>query len=249
MRGYLTYEQVELLAQKISVWPSPKKDGTIQLRGRPMNGDIVRFLSYTGLRFGEMAGLKVGSVDLVRNRLSVVEAVAEVHGKIVWSSPKNRKSRPVAYPEKLLGPMMERMTEGKRLGDLLFEGERGGVVAVNTWRRRHFIRAVARCQDVDLKFPTITPHDLRHTAASLAISAGANPKVVQRMLGHSSAAMTLDTYADLFDEDLDGVAQAMDRASSRALSALPAVDLTDVIPENLEPLDADSGTDEDDDDD
>jgi hypothetical protein len=44
----------------------------------------------------------------------------------------------------------------------------------------------------------VTAHALRHTAASLAISAGANPKVVQRMLGHASAAMTLDVFADLF---------------------------------------------------
>jgi hypothetical protein len=44
----------------------------------------------------------------------------------------------------------------------------------------------------------VTPHDLRHTAASLAISAGANPKAVQTMLGHASAVLTLDTYADLF---------------------------------------------------
>ena len=55
-----------------------------------------------------------------------------------------------------------------------------------------------------------TAHALRHTAASLAISAGANVKVVQRMLGHSSAAMTLDVYADLFDTDLDAVAKRMD---------------------------------------
>jgi integrase len=52
----------------------------------------------------------------------------------------------------------------------------------------------------------VTAHALRHTAACLAISAGANPKVVQRMLGHASAAMTLDVYADLFDSDLDQVA-------------------------------------------
>ena len=58
----------------------------------------------------------------------------------------------------------------------------------------------------------MTPHDLRHTAASLAISAGANVKAVQRMLGHASAAMTLDTYADLFDDDLDYVADALSRA-------------------------------------
>jgi integrase len=62
----------------------------------------------------------------------------------------------------------------------------------------------------DPTFPRITAHDLRHTAASLAISAGANPKVVQRMLGHASAAMTLDVYADLFDDDLTGVAEKLD---------------------------------------
>ena len=57
----------------------------------------------------------------------------------------------------------------------------------------------------------VTPHDLRHTAASLAIQNGANVKVVQRMLGHASAAMTLDVYAGLFRDDLDNVADALDR--------------------------------------
>ncbi|WP_018598726.1 tyrosine-type recombinase/integrase [Mycobacterium sp. 155] len=62
------------------------------------------------------------------------------------------------------------------------------------------------------EFPTITPHDLRHTAASLAGSVGANVKAVQRMLGHAKASMTLDVYADLLDEDLDGVADRLDAA-------------------------------------
>ena len=66
-------------------------------------------------------------------------------------------------------------------------------------------------------FPVITPHDLRHTAASLSISAGANAKAVQTMLGHASAAMTLDTYSDLFPDDLDGVAARLDEVA-RALS-------------------------------
>jgi integrase len=66
--------------------------------------------------------------------------------------------------------------------------------------------------------PRLTPHDLRHTAASLAISAGANVKAVQRMLGHASAAMTLDTYADLFDEDLDAVAIALHAAAAPYIS-------------------------------
>jgi hypothetical protein len=54
-----------------------------------------------------------------------------------------------------------------------------------------------------------------HTAASLAVSAGANVKAVQRILGHASAAMTLDIYADLFDDDLEAVATALDKARAR----------------------------------
>jgi integrase len=65
-----------------------------------------------------------------------------------------------------------------------------------------------------------TPHDLRHTAASLAISAGANVKAVQRMLGHAKASMTLDVYADLFDDDLDSVADCLDAAIKSAADSL-----------------------------
>ena len=61
----------------------------------------------------------------------------------------------------------------------------------------------------------MTPHELRHTAASLAISAGANVKAVQRMLGHASAEVTLNVYSDLFDDDLDDVAMRLDHAAHR----------------------------------
>ena len=61
----------------------------------------------------------------------------------------------------------------------------------------------------------LTPHELRHTAASLAVAEGANVKAVQRMLGHASAAMTLDVYADLFEDDLDQVAERLDQAATR----------------------------------
>ena len=67
----------------------------------------------------------------------------------------------------------------------------------------------------DESFPSITPHDLRHTAASLAVSAGANVKAVQRMLGHAKASMTLDVYADLFD----AVAVNLDAAIRAAADA------------------------------
>jgi len=63
---------------------------------------------------------------------------------------------------------------------------------------------------------SIHVEDKSHTCASLAVSAGANVKALQRMLGHSSARETLDTYSDLFDEDLDAVASA-GRSTSRLL--------------------------------
>lgn len=62
----------------------------------------------------------------------------------------------------------------------------------------------------------ITPHALRHTCASLAVSAGVNVLALQRMLGHASAKMTLDTYPDLFDDDLDAVAVTLHARYSSA---------------------------------
>jgi len=61
----------------------------------------------------------------------------------------------------------------------------------------------------------LTPHEMRHTATSLAISAGANVKAVQRMLGHASAAVTLNVYSGLFDSDLDSVSAALDLETTR----------------------------------
>ena len=52
-------------------------------------------------------------------------------------------------------------------------------------------------------------HDLQHTAASWLVGSGASVKAVQRMLGHATAAITLDTYAGLFDQDLDDLAERL----------------------------------------
>ncbi|WP_187774285.1 tyrosine-type recombinase/integrase [Lolliginicoccus suaedae] len=80
--------------------------------------------------------------------------------------------------------------------------------------------AVARCMAADEYFPRVTAHSLRHTAASLAISRGANVMHVRKMLGHKSAAMTLDIYSDLFGEDEADVAEAHERAEGGKVAAL-----------------------------
>jgi site-specific recombinase XerC len=66
------------------------------------------------------------------------------------------------------------------------------------------------------------PHELRHVAASLAVSAGANVKAVSRMLGHAKASMTLDVYADLFDDDLEAVGDRLDEIAQTAVRGLSA---------------------------
>ena len=75
------------------------------------------------------------------------------------------------------------------------------------------------------KVQEITPHDLRHTCASLAVSSGANVLAVSRMLGHKDPSVTLRIYADLFDSDLDAVAVNLDAKiadSVQTVSKAPA---------------------------
>jgi integrase len=145
-------------------------------------------------------------------------SVTEFNG-LVWSTPKSWERRAVLFPAALAAELSAFMV-GKGRDDLVFVTPRGGVLRVSNYRKRFFRAAVETCQAADKPFPAITPHDLRHTAASLAISAGANVKAVQRMLGHAKASMTLDVYADLFDDDLDSVADSLDAAIKSAADPL-----------------------------
>ena len=157
-------------------------------------GTVIRVLAYTGVRFGELAALRVRHVDLRRRRLTIAESATEVAGRMVFGAPKSGAARSVPFPRSLVGEL-EAACAGKAPECLVFTAPEGGVLWLRNWRRRVFEPAAAAVGLDDL-----TPHGLRHTAASLAVSAGANVKHVQRMLGHASAAMTLDVYADLFED-------------------------------------------------
>ncbi|MGZ4586042.1 MAG: tyrosine-type recombinase/integrase, partial [Mycobacterium sp.] len=165
-----------------------------------------------------MAALRVGDFDMLRRRVNVSRSVTEFNG-LVWSTPKSCERRSVPFPAALAAELSALMV-GKGREDLVFVTPRGGVLRVSNYRKRFFTSAVETCQAADKSFPAVTPHDLRHTAASLAISAGANVKAVQRMLGHSKVSMTLDVYADLFDDDLDNVADRLDAAIKSAADSL-----------------------------
>lgn len=204
-RYYLTHQQVETLAGK-----APAEHRT-----------LVLFLAYTGLRWGEATALRVRHVDALRRRVQVEENAVLVSGLVHVGTPKTHRSRSVPYPAFLSLPLGA-LAEGKGRDDLLF-GDGRLHVKIPATRNGWFTRAVSAAQSADKTFPRVTVHDLRHTAASLAVQAGAHVKAVQRMLGHASAAMTLDVYADLFDDDLDAVATALDqaRAASTVANLLP----------------------------
>lgn len=152
----------------------------------------------------------------MRRRAAIVEAVAEVHGKAIFGTPKSHQSRSVPIPRFLVTDLAVHVA-GRPAEDFVFSAPRGGVLRLRNFRRAGFEPAVAAAQ-----LGPMTPHALRHTAASLAIAAGANVKVVQTMLGHKSATMTLDLYGHLFADQLDEVADAMDAARAAAHSVRPS---------------------------
>jgi integrase len=196
-KRFLTREEVFRLADAAAEYPIPEIGQQYRV--------LVLVLAFCGLRWGEVAGLKVKRLDLLRRRLVVAETLSEVGGHLVSGTPKNHQARSVPIPNFLVDMLAEVMHDASP-DDLVFTTWRGQPLRNLNFRRDVFDKAAA---DADLA--GLTPHELRHTAASLAVSAGANVKAVQRMLGHASAAMTLDVYSGLFDDDLDGVAQRLDQ--------------------------------------
>ncbi len=166
---------------------------------------LVLLLGVGGVRWGEAAALRVSDVDFLRHRIELHRNAVKVGRDFAVGSLKSNKNRTVVLPGFVIDALA-RSAKGKGHDDLLWPSTSGGYLAPPSSHDSWLSGAVARCQKMDKSFPRVTAHGLRHTAAGLAISAHANPKVVQRMLGHASAAMTLDVYADLFESDLDEVA-------------------------------------------
>lgn len=202
---YLTAEQLQALAIESGRYES-----------------LVLLLGTAGPRWGEAAALRVGDIEFLKRRIVLHENAVTVNGDVHVGTLKSGKSRTVVLPKFVIDELAK-TCRGKDHGDLIWPARSGGHLGPPSSHDSWLAGAVRRCQvaadaarkkegkePVTPVFPRVTAHALRHTAASLAISAGANVKVVQRMLGHASAAMTLDVYADLFDDDLTGVADKLD---------------------------------------
>jgi integrase len=149
---------------------------------------LVWTLGTTGLRIGEACALNVGDVTRKSGRLQVRES-------------KSGEPRSVPVPARVLA-----MYDLDRpAGEPLFLSVKGHRVNKDNFRNLYFRPALKRAGLTDVWI-----HGLRHVAASLAIAGGADVKNVQNMLGHKDATMTLNTYAERWDEGLDDVARRMD---------------------------------------
>ena len=128
---------------------------------------------------------------------------------LVEGPTKNHTARAVPVPG-FLARLLETEIADRGGDALVFTSARGAGHLTLGQARYCFAKAAAAVDGCD----GVRLHDLRHTCASLAISAGANVKVVQRLLGHKTAVLTLDRYGHLLPDDLDAVATAFDAAAA-----------------------------------
>lgn len=187
---------------------------------------LIVLLSFTGLRIGEASGLKRKHVDFERRRLLVIDANSVTKGKVHEGTTKNNRIRSVPFSE-MLEPLLRSALKGKGQDGLVFTMAEGGPIRHDLWRKRYFRPAIekinaARRAEAEAtgqtfqSFPKITPHDLRHTTASVAAKSGASVKSIQKILGHSSAKITIDTYIDLFESDVDDVIDSVAELAANA---------------------------------
>ncbi|MCU1498444.1 MAG: putative Integrase family protein [Acidimicrobiales bacterium] len=158
-------------------------------------------LATTGLRRGEALGARWSDLDLARRTLSVRQTLTSIHHRLVFTAPKSDRSRRqlVLDPEtvRVLEQHRERQRAEQALagvkpdrGALIFSQPTGEPLHPDAITNR--FQALMRLTDL----PQMRgPHDLRHTWASLALASGVHPKAVSDRLGHSTIAITIDTYS------------------------------------------------------
>lgn len=192
-RRYLTHKQLQELAKETGRFES-----------------LTLVLGYCGLRIGEAIALK--RRDIEAKAIAVQASVTSVRGKgQVEGGTKTHRSRHVPIPALVWDRLKDELPADPDA--LVFPSRKGAHLTIGEYRWV-FDPAAAK-----IGVSGLVPHELRHTCASLAISAGANVKAVQTLLGHASATMTLDLYGHLLSDDLTKVATALDRAARKAAAS------------------------------
>jgi integrase len=175
---------------------------------------------HTGLRQGELLGLKWEDVDLESCALRVRRTLATAKGGSILMAPKTKGSRrsvklTQGAVDVLRSHLQRQLQEIDKAGalwrenGLVFASEIGEPLNRHHLTSRHFKGLLKRAGLPEIRF-----HDLRHTCATLLLSKNVNPKIVSEMLGHASIAITLDTYSHVLPNMRDQAAAAMEDALS-----------------------------------
>ncbi len=170
--------------------------------------DLVLTPAFAGLRWGEAIALTVADAEFLKRRVSVHRNAVQVGQIFEVGQTKGKESRTVPVAASVLVRLAARC-DGRSARD-------GGYLKRPSYDSTGwFNRAVERAQ-----VQTITPHNLRHSCASLAVSSGANVLAVSRMLGRKDPSVTLRIYADLFDSDLDALAVNVDAKIANSVQSV-----------------------------
>jgi integrase len=175
---------------------------------------------HTGMREGELLGLKWEDVDLERRVLRLRRGLVREGGKVMLGDLKTPKSRrgvrlTRAAAEALRDHLQQQLEEMEQMGSLyqpgglVFATKSGTLINPSNLRNRSFKPLLKRAGIQDICF-----HDLRHTCATLLLSQGTHPKLVQELLGHATIAITLDTYSHFLPSMGDQTVRAMEAALS-----------------------------------
>ena len=160
---------------------------------------FVRAGCFSGLRVGELLALRAGDVDLDRRRITVARTVVEVAGRRIVNQPKTSAGRrSVPMPRALKAALKPILGQIDHPADLVFPNSRGDYVGLSSFRSRLWLPAVERAGLAGFRI-----HDMRHTAVSLWIAAGKDPKTIAAWAGHRSVVTVLDRYGHLYDHGPD----------------------------------------------
>lgn len=163
----------------------------------PSQGDLTLVLGLSGLRWGELVALRVRDLQSLPYPAFRVSRSAP-DGQPIRTSTKGGATRTVPLPGEL-AELVVPLAAGRNPNELLFSSPAGGRLNGPNWKRAVDWRANCEGRRV---------HDLRHTAATLWLTNGVDPKTVQAWLGHSTATLTLDTYSHWIGTDGDAAAVA-----------------------------------------
>ena len=167
---------------------------------------LVELMARIGLRPGEAYALRVGKFDPKTRTLDIDTSVS--------GFTKTGEPRTLLLPSviaKMLADHIEAYSDPGDPDALVFPTDAGTMIAPDNFRRRTFATAAKKA-----KIEGISPNTCRHTAASFAISTGANVYDVQRMLGHARPSITMDVYGSLWKDQHERFIRRYDRAIQKA---------------------------------